>query len=140
MSDGPRALRAMSKKLLAQAAELEVLAQQLEQGDTGTPEPTVDEAEVPVLTPCQQRLHDHFKRRPTTAWTRQERRAYVAAAKGKTKEQWEAEIEEVLQDQGSRGEYHTRSLVTLLNQWGQKVDEARTNADMSKRTPRRPML
>ena len=134
----------MSRKLLAQAAELEVLAQVLEGAtqDAGKPlEAFAEEPTVPALTPVQQRLHDHFGRRATTAWTAKEKASYARATKGKTKEQFVSEMEEVLADQATRGEYHTRSLETLLNQWERKLDEAKQNSDAARReAPRRPML
>ena len=76
-----------------------------------------------VLTPIQQDLHSHFKRRQSTAWSDKERKAYRSATAGKTAEEFAEEVSLVLADQ-SKSEYPVKSLETLLNNWSRKIDEA----------------
>ena len=78
---------------------------------------------VRVLTPIQQDLHSHFKRRQSTAWSDKERKAYRSATAGKTAEEFAEEVSLVLADQ-SKSEYPVKSLETLLNNWSRKIDEA----------------
>tara|TARA_R110000782_G_scaffold172672_4_gene264294 strand:+ start:3657 stop:4370 length:714 start_codon:yes stop_codon:yes gene_type:complete len=92
---------------------------------------------LPILTPIQQDLHSHFKRRESTAWSDKERKAYRSATAGKTAEEFAEEVALVLADQ-AKSEYPVKSLETLLNNWSRKIDEA--SMVPAQAQPKRPKI
>ena len=72
-----------------------------------------------------QKLHDHFRKRKSTAWKAKERNAFKRAKGAKSDEEFEAEIDEVIAYEKQAGQYQVRGLTTLLNKWEEKVSEAR---------------
>ena len=123
-------------------------SQSLSAKSTHTEAEAEAEAEAEVSLPkgnsCgfSQKLHDHFRKRPSTEWKAKERNAFKRAKGSKSDEEFEAEIDEVIAYEENRGEFRVRGLTTLLNKWEDKLSEARMADDTKpkgdneeKRTP-----
>jgi hypothetical protein len=85
-----------------------------------------------VLTESQEILHKHFNRRESTKWKAKEKNALKRAMKESGAEDFIEEVKAVVKYEEGQGEFAVRSLQTLLNKWGAKVDEMsqrRTPAD-----------